>query len=363
MSQKKDFAKFLHSITPFWRAPLFDRALAILGVLVAIGAAFWATKSPEELLNVALLALVFSSVVMSALVFILARENSALGSSKNITEADAIKIASEFRNLCSKQCDYESAVATYVMRYIASKESQDDWNKVVASLNTFIECVCDAAVQVITKKKGHTSDNASANIKTFASAPDGTRELVYQVLRRSRNSDLERDEADEQTRRREFRVHSNRMYDTVLESRKHVYVPNVAQYLEETNELNLERIQSDKPVYKEPSSKVLRFFNSCIVLPIHGRDATLKTLDMPERIIPYENGSLLGTFCIDSRNIGFFDEEYDLHVMNQLASQAFSALRTYCLVTALKNVRTRGGSAGEVLSSTAPTAQTLQDLR
>jgi hypothetical protein len=334
------FAKIGRGLRPSWRAPLFDRALAILAVLVAIGTAILVAKSAEELLNVAIIGLILSNVVMSWLVFFLARENTALASSKNITENDAIKIAVEFRNLSSKQCDYESAVASFVMRFVSTKDTDDDWNRLVAALNAFVECVCDTAVQVITKKKGYTPDNASANIKTFTTAPDDTRELVYQVFRRSRNSDVERDRADEETRKKEFRVHTNRMYDSILKTRRHVFIPNLAKYLEETARLNLERIESDEHPYKEPSKKVLSFLNSGMVLPIQGRDATLKTLDMPEKIIPYEGGwSLLGTFCIDSKNVGFFDEEYDLHVMSQLSSHAFSALRTYYLVTALKNSR------------------------
>jgi hypothetical protein len=201
---------------------------------------------------------------------------------------------------------------------------------------------------VITKKKGHTADNASANVKTFTTAPDNTRELVYQVFKRSRNSNVERDAADEETRKKEFRVHANRMYDDIRKNRKHVFVSNMTEYLKETDQLNLERIQSNEPAYKEPSRKALIFLSSGMVVPIQGKDATLMKLDMPERIIPYEGGwSLLGTFCIDSKNINFFDEEYDLHIMNQLATQAFSALRTYYLVTALKISREQGLTPNE----------------
>jgi hypothetical protein len=337
------FTQFGRTLIPSWRTPLFDRALAVLAVLIAICAAVWAAKSATELLNIAIIGLILSNVVMSWLVFFLARENTALASSKNITESDAIRIATEFRNLAWRQCDYESAVATYVTRFISNKETQEDWNKLVGGLIGFVECVCDTAVQVITKKKGYTPDNASANIKTFTSAPDGTCELVYQVLKRSRTSNIDRDAADEETRKKEFRVHANRMYDFILENRKHVFVPNMSRYLEETDKVNLDRIQASAHPYKEPSKKALSFLNSGLVVPILGRDVTLKTLKMPDRIITYESDwSLLGTFCIDSKNVGFFDDEYDLHVMSQLASHAFSALRTYYLMIALRNSRAEG---------------------
>jgi hypothetical protein len=349
--------RFYLRLRPFLVWWSVDRVFAVLGILIGIISLFvavWAAKTQEEIVNIVLLACCLTTVVLSVTTVVLIWK---VWGERAITEAEMLDIANQFGSLISKQNKYEATVAACV-KYLFEHQhfsTSREWERLHAELDDllddFIKCICDTAAYVVTKKKGDSRDLASANLKYFDTSKDGKGETVYAVWKRSEHSNPARDEADEEIRRKEFRVDLNLMYYLIASEYQepHCLIDDLQEFLRKKDSINEIRRLDKQPEFNQPSLDVLRFYNSCIVVPVRGgRDAVLEARHTREAtseasdtqranaFMQYRDGLSLGILCIDSKRYSYFDE-YDVRIMKQLAEHAFSVIRASYAVEALLN--------------------------
>jgi hypothetical protein len=317
--------------------PLYDRIGLFLGLaagVIGILATAWAAKTAEEIQTTIVIASITTNIALAGLACALVRQ---VVSGSILPEQVAIKTANSFCALVNRQTQFEAAVATFVVKLFEGSDDEESFRVVASNCSEFIQCIADAATYVIANNKGHTDDMCSANIKIFTEASDGSGQTTYEVWKRSRHSDPSRDEADQETREKEFRVEFNRMYDYVIRTKKHLRIPDLIDYLAEMEALNITREDEDKMRYREPSERTLSAYRSCLLIPIHGKDSFLRAVPTPDVIIPFGSGTLVGLLCIDSKLPNLFNEQYDIAVMKQLACHAFGAIKTLYALKALRN--------------------------
>ena len=336
---RRGIASFLH----WWSA---ERILAFVGVavgVISILAALSTAKTRDEVINISLVALVTAVLVLSGTVLLLIWK---LWGDHSVSDSEMRDIANQFATLVARESRYQAAVAISIKRIFENKDDTKEWQEVQNLLDDFVQALCNTAAYILTKKKGDYRDVVSANIKYFDEAEDGSRDVVHVVWRRSDHSDQARDEADEETRKKEFRVVRNMMYDTLLGSESHCIIPNLRKYLDQKDEINRHRNDDDKPAYREPSEKALRFYNSCLAVPIKsGAEEIFPDPDDPDADIVLQSqkqGPILGIFCVDSKRYSYFDETYDLHILNQLAEHACNAFRASFALKLLRKMKERG---------------------
>jgi hypothetical protein len=319
-----------------------DRIVALIFFVLSIVLTFILSDKPD-FANFPIVALSLSNLLLTAAVVLLLWRGA-----RTITAAEMSDIANQFSRLVSLQCEYEATVSACLKSIFAGQDSQKHFDEIDSQLNNFIKALCDTAAYAITKSKGDRQELVSANIKMIMTAPttpEGVGESVeraYQVWKRSEYSKRERDDADEETKKNEFRVKANMMYATLIanhisHSGSYGIVDNLRRYLTTKDEINRIRIDKGAIPFKEPSEKDLRFFRSCLVVPIHGRKNEL--LSYPEVgqrnvTLPFGEGLLVGIFCVDSKKRRYFNHDYDVLIMRQLAEHAFSVIQAkYALIT------------------------------
>jgi hypothetical protein len=210
-----------------------------------------------------------------------------------------------------------------------------------------MKCICDTATAVITAPRGHNSRLISANIKIFGAAEDKPDEIVYLPRWRSEFSDKDRDEEDSETRKSEFRVKRNMVYDSIITSamgQPYCLIADMKKYLEEDmkRENDARKRRGELP-YLQPSEAVVGYYQSCMVVPIFGLragpGATASAAEKRGRdvMMSFRDGSVLGTLCIDSERAAYFNNQYDLLIMSQLAEHAYSAMTSMKMVADLRS--------------------------
>ncbi len=215
------------------------------------------------------------------------------------------------------------------------EEEKGWWKEVEDAYFDLLSGLCDTAVKVISLKKGGTYQVISANIKTIlgVSSPHN----YYKPLRRSSLSLDERVNEDDNLKKKPLPVTKNRMYYHILNRRKTTpwfILPNPdARSLEEYLAQSKAIKNLDENVdYPEPNENALRFYKSCLVVPITGQkisnEGEHRDVGME---FNQDSDVLIGFFCIDSFTHEF-DEEYDLQIMKQLANHASSTIRNYFII-------------------------------
>jgi hypothetical protein len=339
---------------PFRRWVTADRFIALIGISIgsAFGIASVVNLDSAHRESYWIYALTFVTIVLATALAIIIFRMGVLP--RPLTEEEMLGVARKFAGLLHRQIQFEAAVSACVRHLFASGTTPDNtYNTLLQELQsqyaTLIASICEAAAYVITLKHDRREDTVSVNIKVFEITDAEPAGAVYLVQKRSANSDTSRDESDEQTKRREFRVAHHMIYRGFFDDHAESMVDGVCviddieDYINKRNVVNEKRIQNNQVTYKEPSEKVLRFYRSCIVAPIVGQDDLLSLM---KHSAPHAGGTslqlgegrcLLGILCIDSKKKAFFDRGYDVEIMKQLASHAFSAMRALYSVRKLRD--------------------------
>lgn len=307
---------------------LHDHALTY-GFGTATVASLVLTFRPQQ--EMFAISLIYLAIILATVVFFLQRELSKASAQVRtaITEDKIAAIARDFRTLTEKQKIFEAALALYLSRFYTDKAARKDpdadklWKDVESVFKSFLELLCHSAREVLSTKKGTDIDELSANIKYLEEASPG--EFAYRVWIRS-GYVPGREESDAETHAREFRFDENRMYFEMRKSQQHKIVDDMKAYVEDTQKASTGLFRMRTKLFAQPKPHVLKFYSSCLVVPIKGRDEVLQSAE-DGRVMSVGTDCWIGLFCIDSKQPNFFDEEYDLSIMLQLRDQAFSAMR------------------------------------
>jgi hypothetical protein len=335
------------TILTTWKTPFYDRVFNVGGFLITLLGAIATivlASNENDRRSAALISTSIAATMLAILVYSLVRQlwtaTNEIARSR-MTETAASKIADSFCELVARQSEFEGAVAAYIVKYLEHNLVEKDYDKVGQVCFDFIEALVNTATYVISTKKGNPTDTCAANFKLFLTR-EGTREVVYKVFYRSPHAPKNRHDADRLARENnDFPLlDSNRIYSTVLKTREPFIEGNLPEYVAVTTKLNEANRRLDRPTFSEPSMDTIDDYTSCLLVPVHGTDILLRLLrnKTHDGILPFgQEGSLVGLFCIDSKQPDYFDSDYDRSVMTQLASHAFSAIRTFYAVGAMRD--------------------------
>ena len=227
--------------------------------------------------------------------------------------------------------DYREAMQSTLLAVIANgpvaeserAKAQADIKK---TLEDYLGNVGDAAVDVLTLEKRPPSD-LNLNFKILEKYQDSP-DTRYRVFARSRNPDKNR-VLDEDRRKEPCRLNDNAIYGGIIMQRggtDYQCAPDVKKLLEDR-------------CLPEPHPNSSRFYGSALAVAIQGpSQSALDGLKLPDSkcIEKFgEDGVLFGVVCVDCKEKGVFDEDWDLTIMRQIAGEAFDAIRLYYLASAI----------------------------
>jgi hypothetical protein len=94
----------------------------------------------------------------------------------------------------------------------------------------------------------------------------------------------------------------HRIYAHVLRTRMPLVIPNIDVYVED----------ADQEGFAQPTAHASKFFKSCLVLPIFGREKGTGPADQ----------AIIGFFRLECTLENFFDSLYDKNIASELANYA-----------------------------------------
>lgn len=235
-----------------------------------------------------------------------------------------------FTELSRKQNDYEALLIGGLIarsrNLVVKTHAEKAFSK---SLRPMLEDICAAAVNAVSARKLMDSSNFQSNIKIFTT--DASGELRYEIAARSRKTTRDRLKTD-LTDKPGYIVDNNGFFYTLRRknnTRRFVVVDDIRKKLEEWQE-------DEGDATREPTQSACDFYNSCICVGIFGKDYTDKDIIRPN--IKVNNSEILiGALFIDSKT-ALFDKSGDLSIVEELAVNAFSAVRANDFSTYLLNL-------------------------
>lgn len=255
----------------------------------------------------------------------------------NMTSA---KVASRFEELEEIDAKFhEEAIRVMTRVQLGKKPSELEIRVLKASYEALIKAICNTAVSTIGDSKQLENANFSANIKYIRPPSQGfeAKGPRYAVLERSDKSDQRRRDRDDDTTVNDYYMKGNlyyaRMTDEGNDTPDYYLVEDISKTLSQMNDIY-------RGMFSEPSDLASEFYDCGLVTMIRGpeiediEDLNSQRVTTDKMILTYKKAHLLGFLCIDCKGkIGVFDTYYDLTVLNQLAAQAYKAMRTYYFVT------------------------------
>ena len=348
-----------------WKTPIHDRIINVGSFLISLSgivATIILASNDYERRSAALISTSIAAAVLAVLVYSLVRQlwtaTNEIARSR-MTEDAAIKIADRFCDLVTRQSEFEGAVTTYVAKYMGARLSENekltekDFGYVSDLCGSYIRALVHTAAYVIPTKKGHPTDTCAANLKLVVWTSSDMQKAATNVFYRSDHAAKKRHDADRLARETNSfpLLSANRMYLTAMQTARHVLVGDLPAYVKMTDSINEENRRLKRATFDEPSDETIDDYTSCLLVPIHGIDTILRLLDNKtgDAFVPIgREGQMVGLFCIDSKQPDYFDSDYDLSVMTQLANHAFSAIRTFYVVGAMRASYEQANSAKPV---------------
>lgn len=261
-----------------------------------------------------------------------------------------ISISSKFEQLISKQMKLEDRVFYSVNKIFVSMDEkyrekfESDWPKIKGDLmdlqNDLLRSICQIASQVVSKNHRGNADDVSVNIKLI-SPSSSQNDATYEVVSRSSNSDSDRDGDDDNTKSGEHLVRSHRVYHNLImgsfNSNETAYcngdvciIDNVSEYSHFRKIENESNLHGGGNLYSESSELAEKFYKSSFTVLIKAGHVSRSINSDQTGMDRYtkDGMSCIGIICIDSKTSGYFDSEYDILIMRQLAQHASSAIRS-----------------------------------
>jgi len=250
-----------------------------------------------------------------------------------------LEIANSFNTLNQRISDFQGIVLEYCFMLAEPKKRLTiKTDRLKDELKTLMVTICDTAVDVIVARKDIVRP-CSANIKWFVTPREGaTGSPGYVVLARSNGADSDRYAQDRELLGSLVPVKANKVYHDIFdESQPEDFCceGDIGEYLG--------RMREDPRFsrFTEPTALSARFYNSFVTVPVHGSASTGATLLGKEVSIPLRSNASFGIFCIDSSQAHYFNKEYDLKIMKELAINVFDCMRAYFAVLEMNSILAR----------------------
>jgi hypothetical protein len=185
---------------------------------------------------------------------------------------------------------------------------------------SYLRELCETAATVFSARKP-LKGKIHANIKMIRLGKNSKRkeDCVYDVVARSRKTPRQREEIDRQRKLKDDYMY-NRIFDDGVKK----------DYFLETNLgllLASERFRECHA--EEPNEDTLQYYSSCLVNPIMGTPNSVT--GSSSALFKYTHDRMVydvhGLMCVGSKRTRAFNENYDLDIMDQLSSYAFSTFR------------------------------------
>jgi len=236
------------------------------------------------------------------------------------------EVAALFGELARLIGFFESTVEDYRARVSRAKTEmehkalRDDWEAISRQWDTILTTICETARSCILKYKSKLPETCTSNIKIVETLPGG--EEVYTVMGYSGGRSPARNTEDAQGHRL---VEKNAMYkDAFNKSDGILLVPDVNTYIK------IASLATE--TFSYPTEGHGKEYQSCLIALIFETDPG----HLRARSGPEAKPRLVGIFCVDSKELDYFNEEYEKLVMRQLAYHLLSCTRLYWAAGAAK---------------------------
>jgi hypothetical protein len=252
---------------------------------------------------------------------------SIIGSGLLIARAISNRHKKRDKEISEAFCKLQDAYLAFELQVIKigyilaiEKESSLSLTKLGHLHLSYLQAICETAATTFNARKPFKRQ-IQANIKVLNQQIDSTGRVDYyvDVVARSNKTPRERIFSD-----RRLKLEENYMYERIFNRRlKEDY------YIER----NLAALLADQNFRKseatEPNEGTLEYYASCMVHPIMGASGSLS--EGTSDLLRYDHNDgtydVFGLMGVDSKSKRAFKEDYDLGLIIQLTSYAFSSYR------------------------------------
>jgi len=251
------------------------------------------------------------------------RQYSDLVVSGNLIDAAAARLARQ-------RAEFNVNMFISMSNMMTSESSNfDEQNDIVdKALQRYLSKICNATAATISASKRAdglliADDHCQANIKLLAEGRAG--DPRYFAAARCRNTSIERKLAGS-AREGGYLISKNAYFAEIMAENTSI----ADCCLENDVDEYMSRFQhAYKHKYPEPGIQALKYYKSCIIVPIVGQRYNLpdgyesQFHRLESKVDPNKN--IVGFLCVDSDCVEF-DNKFDLDIMRSMASMAYSAI-------------------------------------
>jgi len=259
-------------------------------------------------------------------------KESAVQDARLDVHAVYAQIAQRFHYIALSISAFEHSVFHYLGTLASGDinvgKAREDRRKIDDLLNNLLADICSTASFVIAARKPEKGPNfCSANIKVLIGGPN---HRYFTYVRGGQAPGLpNRKLRDDALRDEPLFVRENKIYEYLKNKKtdpKFYVCDNIDDVLEE-----IKRDNTPTRRYSKPDQRDKLDYVSFITVPIIGRGDEHGGNYLKDGRAYAKAGEIhvLGYFCVDSQKLRFFDKEYDVNIMQQLATVIFDCFRAF----------------------------------